>query len=51
MEYEFETETMKFTYSVADIDLNPISASKFEFPKSGYRVMTYEENKQVKKEG
>lgn len=51
MEYEFETETMRFKYSVADIDLNPISASKFEFPKSGYRVMTYEENKQVKKEG
>ena len=51
LEYEFETETMKFKYSVAEIDFNPISTTKFEFPKTGFRVMTYEDNKQVKKEG
>ncbi len=51
MEYELETENMKFTYTVSEIDLNSISAVKFEFPKSGYRVMSYEDNKQVKKEG
>lgn len=51
MEYEFETETMRFKYAVAKIDLSAISAAKFEFPKSGYRVMSYEDNKQVKKEG
>ena len=50
LEYEFETETMRFKYSVAEIDFNPISTTKFEFPKTGFRVMTYEDNKQVKKE-
>ena len=50
LEYEFETETIRFKYSAVKIDFNPISTTKFEFPKTGFRVMTYEDNKQVKKE-
>lgn len=44
MQYEYESGKLKFKYTVAKIDFNPLSVSMFEFPKSGYRVMTYEEN-------
>lgn len=50
MEYEFETKKMKFKCTVSRIDLDPIASVKFDFPKSGYRVMTYDENKQGRKE-
>lgn len=45
MEYEFETAKSKFIYTVSAIDLNPVAASKFDFPKSGYRVTSYDEIK------
>jgi len=45
MEYEFETPKLIFKYRIAEIDFTPVSTSKFDFPKSGYRVMTYDENK------
>lgn len=48
MEYEFETAKLVFRYKVTDIDFNPLSVSKFDFPKSGYRLMTYAENKNAK---
>jgi GLPGLI family protein len=51
MEYEFETGNTRFKYTVSQIDFNPLSATKFDFPKSGYRVMTYEDNQQKKKDG
>ncbi|UEG48516.1 hypothetical protein LK994_07690 [Ferruginibacter lapsinanis] len=44
MQYEYESGKLKFKYTVAKIDFNPLSTSIFEFPKSGYRVMTYQEN-------
>ena len=50
MEYEFETDKLKFKYTASTIDFAPLAAAKFDFPKSGYRVMTYDENKQGKKE-
>lgn len=50
LEYEFETAKLKFIYIASKIDFNPVAASKFEFPKSGYRVMTFSENKQGKKD-
>ncbi len=49
MQYEFETGKLKFQYTVSKLDLNPLSNAKFDFPKSGYRVMTYDENQQGKK--
>src|SRR5665647_1257750 len=46
MEYQFETQKRIFKYHISKIDFSPLSASKFDFPKSGYRIMTYDENKQ-----
>jgi len=36
------------TYIVNNINFDPIPAAKFEIPKSGYRVLTYEETKSNK---
>lgn len=49
MEYEIESGQLKFRYTVAKISFDPVLVSKFDFPKSGYRVMTYEENQQIRK--
>ncbi len=45
MQYEYGTGTI----TLAKINEEPIAASKFDFPKSGYRVMTYDENLELKK--
>lgn len=50
MEYEFETEKLILKYHLSKIDFSPVPDSKFDFPKSGYRVMTYDENKKGKGE-
>ena len=49
MEYEIESGQMKFKYTVSRISFDPVLVSRFDFPKSGYRVMTYEENQQMRK--
>lgn len=45
LEYEFETEKLIIKYQFSSIDFGPLTSAKFDFPKSGYRVMTYDENK------
>ena len=50
LQFEYETAKLKFIYVASKIDFNPVPAAKFEFPKSGYRVMTFSENKQGKKD-
>jgi GLPGLI family protein len=50
LEYELETEKLTFKYKVDKIDFSPLPASKFDFPKSGYRVLTYDESKGSKNE-
>src|SRR5688572_4646423 len=45
MEYETNVGGLKVTYTVAKINFGIVPASKFELPKSGFRVMTYEESK------
>ncbi|MEO5891191.1 MAG: hypothetical protein ABIQ31_13100 [Ferruginibacter sp.] len=50
MEYEFETDKRVIKYLLSKIDFSPLPTSKFDFPKSGYRVMTYDENKSGKGE-
>ncbi|HEX6194091.1 MAG TPA: hypothetical protein VFZ42_17075 [Chitinophagaceae bacterium] len=45
LEYEATMGSMKVTYTVSSISFNPVPAIKFDLPKSGYRVMTYEESK------
>lgn len=50
LQYEFETSKLKFIYTATKLDFKAIPANVFEFPKSGYRVMTFSENKQGKKD-
>jgi hypothetical protein len=50
LEYELETEKLIFKYKIDKIDFSPLPASKFDFPKSGYRVLTYDESKGGKNE-
>lgn len=49
LEYEIETGRMKFKYSLSKISFDVVQASLFDFPNSGYRVMSYEENQKLKK--
>jgi GLPGLI family protein len=45
MQYEASLGKMKVTYTVASVNFNPVPQIKFDLPKSGYRVMTYEESR------
>ena len=45
MQYEATMGKMIVTYTVSSINFNPVPQTKFDLPKSGYRVMTYEESK------
>ena len=48
LEYEMNQGNLKIKYTVSQINLNPVPASKFDIPKSGYREMTYQESKKSK---
>ncbi len=45
MQYEAAMGKMMVTYTVSNINFNPIPQAKLDIPKSGYRVMTFEESK------
>jgi GLPGLI family protein len=46
MEYEtVNSKGEKTTYTVSKISFSPVPASKFDMPKTGYRIMTYAESK------
>jgi GLPGLI family protein len=45
VQYEMESGKMKFKFTLSKISYNSVPASTFEIPKSGYRVLTYEETK------
>jgi hypothetical protein len=47
LEYELTNGNVRIKYRVSRISLNPIPASKFDIPKSGYREMNYEESKKM----
>jgi GLPGLI family protein len=49
IQYEIESGKMKFRYTLSKISYDPVLVSQFDFPTSGYRVMTYEENQKMKK--
>jgi len=49
LEYEIVSGKTTFKYSLASINFDAVASSKFDFPKTGYRVMTYDENKNLKK--
>lgn len=45
VQYELQNGRMKFKFTLSKVSFDPVPAAKFEIPKSGYRVMTYEETK------
>ena len=45
MQYEATLGKMMVTYTVSTINFSPVIQSKLDLPKSGYRVMTFEESK------
>ncbi|MDB5252844.1 MAG: hypothetical protein JWP27_2013 [Flaviaesturariibacter sp.] len=46
MEYESNMGgDLKVTFTVSKINLGPVPAAKFDLPKTGYRVLSYEESK------
>ena len=47
MEYEVGIGNRKVIFSVTKISLNLIPTAKFELPKSGYRILSYAESKQI----
>jgi GLPGLI family protein len=47
MEYETTIGSLKVTYTVSKISFNVVPASKFVLPKSGFRIMTYNESKGI----
>ena len=49
MEYETTIGTLKVTYTVSKVSFSIVPASRFELPKTGFRVMTYDESIQMGK--
>jgi len=49
VKYELQSGKLKFTYTLTNISYDNIPVNKFDVPKSGFRVMTYDENQQLKK--
>ena len=49
LQYEVETGKLKFTYTINKIEQNSLPQAKFDLPKTGYRVISYDENKRGNK--
>ena len=49
VQYQIESGKMSFKYTLAKINYDPVPVSKFDFPTTGYRIMTYDENQRLKK--
>ena len=49
IQYEIESGKTKFKYNLTKINYDPVQVSLFDFPTSGYRVMSYDENQNLKK--
>ncbi len=50
LEYETTFGNLKVTYRVSKISFAPMAVSKFDLPKSGFRVVSYQESKGKRKE-
>jgi len=49
LEYESNLGKNKVTFTASKISLDPVPAAKFDLPKSGFRVMTYQESRRAGK--
>ncbi len=47
--FELQSGNMIFKYTLAKYTTDAVASSKFDSPKTGFRVLTYEENQQLKK--
>lgn len=45
MQYESNMGSLSVVYTVSKLNFNPVPSAKFDLPKAGYRVMSYEESK------
>lgn len=45
LEYEANFGDLKVVHTVSKLSFAPVPAAKFELPKTGFRVMTYQESK------
>jgi GLPGLI family protein len=45
LEYETSVGNLKVVYTVAKLSFTPVPQAKFDLPKTGFRVMTYQESK------
>ena len=45
VQYEMQSGKMKFKFTLSKISYAAVPDNKFEIPKSGYRVLTYQETK------
>ena len=45
LEYETNLGNNKVIFSASKVSFNPVPIAKFDLPKSGYRVITYQESK------
>ena len=50
VQYELSSGNLIFKYSLLNFNSDIVSAAKFEAPKTGFRVMSFEENQQMKKD-
>ncbi len=47
--FELQSGNMIFKYTLVKYTTDAVTPNKFDSPKNGFRVMTYEENQQLKK--
>lgn len=45
LEWELTQGNLKIRYTLSRINMNPIPASKFDIPKTGYREMNYQDSR------
>lgn len=45
MQYESNMGSLNVVYTVSKLNFNPVPSARFDLPKAGYRVMSYEESK------
>ncbi len=48
VQYEWKSGKMMFKYTLAKINSETVPLARFEIPKSGYRVLTFEETQKTK---
>ena len=49
VQYELQSGNLTFKYTLSKNSADVVAINKFETPKAGYRIMTFEENQQLKK--